>query len=399
MPFYLPFRIEIFEQAMGSLFICILVLWCLCSSRAINEKKKSRNCTTSSPWEKYVIPETTEVIDPERLVTLNKWVMRLGNNFEQIREAFRIAVCCRTHLHLMKHQDLPLLKTRFDFSNLAEGDLVVGLDQSSGCEQIQAAWPVFEYHHAHDHHAIGKTQFSIDESCKYDGHALLNYALHDEVSNDGCIESKGIEKTMGLVCPKYVEDTLVVQIRSGDIFRSFPPPHPHYKQPPVAFYEKIFQTRQWKYIVFVTEIISDDLMNPVWKHYHDKENRKENMVFPMNTTFQDDLHLLTCSHYLVAAHSTLFEYIIYFASHVKVLFTFQNCALLHTSNRPIVCNSYQMKGYDMQVLGNWSNSREQREYMISYNISNIKEDQVELSIKNEHVYKERADGKILSLLQ
>jgi hypothetical protein len=208
---------------------------------------------------------------------------------------------------------------------------------------------------------------------------LLNWAFYDTESND-------IKKALGMDCPQYLEDdALVIQIRSGDIFRTKPPPHLGYKQPPVAFYEKIFQTRKWKSITFVTEMNTAEHMNPVWLYYNDKKNRQTNMIFQNGTSFKDDLHLMTCSHYFVAAHSSLFEYIIYIAPPKKTIYTFVSCESIFTSNIPIVCNSYDLMNYVMGTHGNWTNSPEQREEMFSYDIKNIveREGQVNKEILNE----------------
>jgi hypothetical protein len=225
-------------EAMESHFVFILFLFCLRSFQA-NGTNNNYNCSSKSPWEKYMIPNPTslpEAKSPESLVNLRKWYGRLGNNFYQLKQAFRIAICCRTQLELLINRDLPLLKRHFDFSNLKEGNLVSGLNESVGCHKLQVSW-------VNGYREKG-TPFSIDESCSYDSHALFNWALYDAVYQDErCTESNDVKKALGMDCPQYLEDdALVVQIRSGDIFKIGHHPQPTYKQPPVAFYEKIFQT-------------------------------------------------------------------------------------------------------------------------------------------------------------
>jgi hypothetical protein len=130
------------------------------------------NGTNKSRWEKYGIPNPTSLLkakSPESIVNLSKWYHRLGNNFQQVKEAFRIAIYCRTQLEFRTNKYLPLLKRHFDFSNLTEGNLVSGLNKSVGCHKIQVSWvtrvrPV----------ELG-TPFSIDESCSYDSHALSTW--------------------------------------------------------------------------------------------------------------------------------------------------------------------------------------------------------------------------------
>jgi hypothetical protein len=191
---------------------------------------------------------------------------------------------------------------------------------------------------------------------------------------------------LGFTCPTYLkDDALVVQIRSGDIFRT--KTNINYKQPPVAYYEKIFQSRKWKSIIFVTEKNPDELLNPVWLYYINDKHRQKNMKFQQSSSFQNDLHLMTCSHYLVAAHSSLFAFMVYLAPNLKGVYTFLNCSEVYTSNRSVLCSSYDLKNYIMGYHGNWTNSPEQREKMISYNIKNIEVNEIEKSIINERLFK------------
>jgi hypothetical protein len=183
------------------------------------------------------------------------------------------------------------------------------------------------------------------------------------------------------------DDALVVQIRSGDIFL-IGGSNSNYKQPPVAFYEKIFQSRKWKSIIFVTEKNSDELLNPVWLYYINDKHRKENMKFQQSSNFQNDLHLMTCSHYLVAAHSSLFAFMVYMAPNLKGIYSpMSNCSGVYTSNRSVLCSSYRLKNYIMGHRGNWINSPEQREIMISYDIKDVEANEIEKSIINERLFK------------
>jgi len=56
----------------------------------------------------------------------------------------------------------------------------------------------------------------------------------------------------------FGEDDLVIHLRSGDVFKS-KNPHTAYGQPPLAFYKKVVQHRDWRKVVLVYE----DEANPV----------------------------------------------------------------------------------------------------------------------------------------
>ena len=208
---------------------------------------------------------------------------------------------------------------------------------------MKVSWPTI---HASWQHPIGESNFSIDASCSYDSYGLLYWALYDTVYQDGCNEA------MGTACPEYLkDDALVIQIRSGDIFK--PNPHPFYKQPPVAFYEKIFQSRPWKSMIFVTENNSNEMTNPVWHYYYDNiKNRQKNMLFQRSVSFHEDLHLMLCSRYFVTARSSLSDFVIQIAPNLKEFYTFSDCDHMYTSNRGTICSSYELEHYVTGSKGN-----------------------------------------------
>jgi hypothetical protein len=368
--------------------------------------------SSTSPWEAYTLPYTTKIDNTtKKSVNLKYWYGRLGNNFIQIRTALRIAICCKAELHIEEpHNGLPLLKRHFDFSNLKEGELVVGLKKSSGCEDIQVHWGSGFYYYYGVHTEPkqagepknlidSKLPFSIDNSCSYDNYALLNWVIFDVNSLDERFEDENNKKAMGRTCPKYLKHkALVIHIRSGDIFsnnRTFAPPHTimHYKQLPLVFYQNIIRSRPWNTITFVSErtfpeqTSPEQLMNPIWLYYHDKKNRRKNMIFPVESDFETDLLLMACSRYFVSAVSSLNKFIVYFNPSLKELFTYQMCYNFPTSSRAIKCNSYEMNGYILGHAGNWTNSDKQREEMMSYEIKNIKSMESDLTIKNEFFWK------------
>jgi hypothetical protein len=339
---------------MKSLLIFVLVVFCIFTEKS--------NSSSSSPWEEYELPENTDAMSLDRSVNLKGWYGKFGNNFIQIRTAFRIAICCKTHLHLLPYRGLPLLKTRFDFTNLKNGDLVSGLGQSKGCDGLQVNWSVgyfTSFLSNGTHPFVDKTEkklnFSIDESCLYDNHALSNYALYGEGSQDRSNKkNENNNKAMGKVCSKYLkDDALVIQICSGaDVFdtKLLNPGSVYYKQLPVAFYQKIIEIKQWKYFIFVTDRSNTESMNPVWTYFH--ENRQKNMVFPNATSFRTDLHIMACAHHFIPASSTMSDFLTFFNPNLKGIYTFVKCNTVHTNNNAVLCNSYKLNGYLLSFAGN-----------------------------------------------
>lgn len=151
-----------------------------------------------------------------------------------MRQILHTAVCCHGTIELIQVNPLPTPYKFFDFSNFLPG----APSDDPACAQ------------GHEDFSIHNSTFPHFDRLQLERFALLNISHPVE-----CDTSETLK------CPKNANftDSLVVQIRSGDIFR--PNPHPGYWQPPLVYYEYILGLRPWRQVIFVTSEVTQNIEN------------------------------------------------------------------------------------------------------------------------------------------
>ena len=284
---------------------------------------------------------------------VTSWYGRTGNNVVQVRKALRYALCCQGVLQLPHQAELPQLSRFLDFSQILIDPAYdvannCGSEGFSGAEEFffpsKAGWPA--------------------PKCQYDEYSALQFFIFGNNRPHGC-------EFPGSHCASELEDALVVQIRSGDVFHNGFHGARGYTQPPLGFYEYIIYSRSWPKIIFVSSVESADI-NPIWTYFLDRKNWPQNttLVFQMSTTLHEDMRTLWCARYFVTAQSTLSSMIFETAPYLKEYWTLGGCGSLEKSVR---CHHLQVPGYAMGKERNWTNSAEQREEMLAYESSQVLE--------------------------
>eukprot|EP01031_Cornospumella_fuschlensis_P025787 gene25787-31142_t len=195
-----------------------------------------------------------------------------------------------------------------------------------------------------------------------------------------------------LHCPNItLNDSLVVQLRAGDIFGDHP--HRAYNQPPLVMYEEIINSRPWRQVIFVSSKEDYEHTNPIWLHYKfmqkeiDEERKAKkdgkvilpSYIFQSSNSVEVDINLLRCAHYVVAAHSTMKTFYADHGPFLKELWVpdlhnadgydsldspFELCRL---PNRRYKCHKVEVLNF---VHGQWKASPMQRaEMLMSRNVS------------------------------
>jgi hypothetical protein len=116
-------------------------------------------------------------------------------------------------------------------------------------------------------------------------------------------EALGPGLLKGLPEVDVANDTLVMFVRSGDIFTGHPDGSKHYWQPPIRFYLDVMKQRKWARV----EIVSEDEENPVIPIL-----KSEGAIW-QKRSFAEDVALLTRAKNLIIGRSTFG----YFASVVS----------------------------------------------------------------------------------
>jgi hypothetical protein len=176
----------------------------------------------------------------------------------QISNALTMAVCCNGVFETRPRKDLPKLILKMDFSEGYETHFI-GSDNASvkACKWRGNDNDLF----------YGR---SPGASCTFDAFNLFKFVTLQDFKHHSCEH-----------CGNEYDESLMIHIRSGDIFSENP--HHSYKQPPVAFYEKVFERRYWPQIIFVTSVEDEELINPIWFYYEKQIARHKVRI---NSTFR-----------------------------------------------------------------------------------------------------------------
>eukprot|EP01041_Mallomonas_annulata_P009948 gene9948-20684_t len=257
-----------------AIFLSILVL-CIISKNAITHEISALN------WEEYRVPKIRHY---ENLpyFQLNQVSGRSGNQWIQFVHAFNFAICCRGLLVITPDfEHFPLLSKYFNFSTFESG--------MSCNNTIHISGSFFQLSHINIPYP----------KCRFDQYNVLQLYVFNNSNPYGVQRSDQN-------CPNDIEDTLVVQIRSGDIFLKYPPSI-HYIQPPISYYKNIINDFQFQKVIFLTS--PEPILSPVWSYLQNYTSRIEfqnrTFIFQNSSNFNVDFNIYMCARHFVGAHSSL----------------------------------------------------------------------------------------------
>lgn len=168
----------------------------------------------------------------------------------------------------------------------------------------------------------------------------------------------------GLAPPEPLDPShLVIHVRSGDIY--FREGLGNWGQPPFAFYEAVLASAEWTQVTVVCE----DAISPVIEPIRDLCQALEMHYQFQSSSLEDDLYILTSARSLVVGRGTFAPAVVILNPHLDTVFFFEdrfssNFLLAQTK---VVRITDSVGEYTASVLqGNWANSEEQREMMLSY---------------------------------
>lgn len=255
--------------------------------------------------------------------TINQWYGRLGNNIQQISNSIYYCAKNKANFYCPPH---PLIN---QFSiNFGED------------KDISSRFYFF------DTYPIGeKKDFECDS---YE----LNY-LRREICLKFILPNLKINLKESLP-----EDTLVIHIRSGDIFISNP--HRLYVQNPLYFYNNII--KNFEKVLIVSE---SDKNNPII----DKLKENKNVFFQSKSIEEDFSTLLAAKNLATSGVSTFSCAAALCSKEIKNLYC-SNIYLTEHLNPSMLYNTHvnihmhHLKNYIK--IGEWKNTVEQRNFMLNY---------------------------------
>lgn len=212
---------------------------CLCSWGNKTQTFK-RNVFIYAQWDKRAYMTARDARAPAEMppLRLTHWMGRLGNNILQVLHVLAYAEHFRTRVELPQQKPgvLRHLPNAYDFAPTDARKNAIAI-------KADAFYPFKQ-----------KTRDFLQQTLPF-GEAPLT---PDEVWRIGReYLAEPIARALPAF-PEFGDETLVIHIRSGDSFR--PNPHPNFWQPPLAYYQKIFQEGGYSKILVITE--ADKSRNP-----------------------------------------------------------------------------------------------------------------------------------------
>ena len=157
------------------------------------------------------------------------------------------------------------------------------------------------------------------------------------------------------------EQTLMIHIRGGDVFKGNGA-HKSYVQPPLAYYKKIIDSRDWYAILVAYENDKNPCVDALQEHYSERQNilfQSEDLIIDINT-------LTTAKNLCVGAGT--FGLMLYLMSPNITDLYIPQYALdeLPAGNWGIEVHSEDLPNYI--PMGTWENKPEQRQLMLDYKL-------------------------------
>lgn len=159
-------------------------------------------------------------------------------------------------------------------------------------------------------------------------------------------------------------ETLVIHVRSGDAFS----PHPHgaLGQPPVSFYQLVLEELSPNHVVLVFE----DEANPVIANLREYLVEKKISFAEQSSDVRSDFKTILAAKNLVLAQGTLGQAMVLLSGNLEKLITFGSASSprFPKSSAPKAIAVKDAKGdyTDLVMRGNWENSPEQLNLMVTY---------------------------------
>lgn len=162
---------------------------------------------------------------------------------------------------------------------------------------------------------------------------------------------------------------LTIHLRSGDIFG--PSPHPHYVQPPLAFYKKIVRSGFEAGTYSSVRLVFEDRGNPCVDALGAFVHKLGLDLIEQSGSFSEDMAVLMGARDLVFGFGTFGLSIAYLSDHLEKIDVFgPNRAYGHLMGELSVHHWHAKTGSYIHG-GEWKNSSEQRNLMLNLSEDNL----------------------------
>lgn len=166
----------------------------------------------------------------------------------------------------------------------------------------------------------------------------------------------------------FADDVLVIHLRGGDVFEK-PAPR-HYGQPPLAFYQKVVQSREWSEV----GIVHEDLRNPVLGPLTDFLREKKLRFWQQSGALNEDVGILFKAQYLVCANGSFGRAIVNMSPNLRKYFRFEGTYPIPSSNpraKETVIRDSSNQYRELILSGNWQANDDQIALMLTQPVASL----------------------------
>ena len=154
----------------------------------------------------------------------------------------------------------------------------------------------------------------------------------------------------------YDLSTIVIHIRSGDIFGNNP--HKGYVQPPFSYYQYIIEKHNPEKIIIVTE---QDKRNPCINKIKTTYN---DICEIQSNSLTKDFEIMLSAKTFITANSTLSEMISLLSKNIEILYTHRKIGIY----KDIIHHNLSFRNY---IEGDWKKTPKQLILMLTHNVNDI----------------------------
>jgi|TARA_B110001469_G_scaffold57318_1_gene55105 hypothetical protein len=256
---------------------------------------------------------------PTYTIRISKWYGRLGNNIVQVNNAIQIGLYYNYNIILPKH---PYFNTTYiNINNRMDSEVI------------------------------------MEDIFFNNNNLYMSLDITKDLFNLNIEETRDILKKIFIIkdIKPLEDDTLIIHIRSGDIFTGTPAPL--YINPPLSYYVDIINNNSFNNIY----IISEDKQNPIIDRLL---NKYHNIIFKVSP-LEEDIKIILSAKNIVYSVGTFIPSLISLSDNIRIVYkpSYEKYKILCNEN--VIIHTVDLDEY-WDRLYPWLNTKEQVLSMLNY---------------------------------
>ena len=192
-----------------------------------------------------------------------------------------------------------------------------------------------------------------------------NFYYKDKIKNiSKDVFDTNYKKIMDLLCDAFTiknmpilnKNTLIIHIRSGDIFVA--QPHPAYVPPPLSYYTNILNNNNFDKIILVAEDTRNPVINALRQLYPNIIYKKQSL--------ENDIRTILAVDNIICSVGTFIPYLILFSKNITNLYKPSYVSTPDNYyNKDLKIHNINLTDYKSK-LTHWKNTKEQIIFLMKY---------------------------------